>query len=66
MEEPTSTRVADKVPAICPLTFPFFLFTLFFLFFLLKCTIFNLDNLNNGDFLFKRNFSLTNELVKRS
>jgi hypothetical protein len=23
MEEPTSTRVADKVPAICPLTSPF-------------------------------------------
>lgn len=26
MEEPTSTRVADKVPAICPLTSPFSIF----------------------------------------
>jgi len=45
---------------------PLFSIHTFFSIFLLKCTIFNLDNLNNGDFLFKRNFSLTNELVKRS
>jgi len=66
MEEPTSTRMADKVPAICPLTFPFFLFTLFSIF-LYSNVLFFIWTISIMEiFLFKINFSLTNELVKRS
>jgi len=69
MEEPTSTRVADKVPAICPLTSPFSIFFLNVRFLFGPPTLFLLDNLNNRAFLLKKKqetFSLTNEIMKIS
>jgi len=80
MEEPTSTRVADKVPAIRflflnvrflfgPLTSPFSIFFLNVRFLFGPPTLFLLDNLNNRAFLLKKKqetFSLTNEIMKIS